>query len=157
MKLLILFCFTLAAVAIGGATDKPHRYVHDPALRDLPFSSAVFAGDTLYVAGHIGLDPSTRKPPERIEDEARVLLDSVQHVVEQAGLSMEDVVQVTVFCPDLSLYERFNAVYRSYFPPGRYPARAFIGSGPLLFGAHFEITAVAVKQPKAAKTAGKNQ
>jgi len=57
---------------------------------------------------------------------------------------MDDLVSVQVFCPDLSLYDKFNAVYRSYFTKD-FPARAFIGSGPLLRGAHFEAQAIAVK------------
>jgi enamine deaminase RidA (YjgF/YER057c/UK114 family) len=57
---------------------------------------------------------------------------------------MDDLVWVQVFCPDLALYDEFNAVYRTYFERG-FPARSFIGSGPLLFGSRFEINAIAVK------------
>ena len=57
---------------------------------------------------------------------------------------MDDLVSVTIYCTDLDLYDRFNAVYRSYFH-GHYPARAFIGVGRLVRGAHFEIAGVAAK------------
>ena len=57
---------------------------------------------------------------------------------------MDDLVSVTVYCTDLSLYDGFNAVYRGYFH-GQYPARAFIGVNQLVRGAHFEIAGVAVK------------
>jgi enamine deaminase RidA (YjgF/YER057c/UK114 family) len=57
---------------------------------------------------------------------------------------MQEVVSLTIFCPDLSLFDTFNRVYRTYFRPP-FPARAFIGSGPLLFGARFEIQGIAVK------------
>ncbi len=112
---------------------------------NLPFSDAVLAGDTLYVSGHIGVDMKTRKVPEKVEDEVRLLMDGLKWSIAQAGMTMDDVVNVTIYCPDMALFERFNAVYRTYFTPGRYPARAFLGSGPLIWGAHFEITAVAVR------------
>jgi enamine deaminase RidA (YjgF/YER057c/UK114 family) len=59
-------------------------------------------------------------------------------------MTMDDLVQLQVFCSDVSLWERFNAVYRTYFT-SRLPARAFLGSGTLLFGARFELQGVAVK------------
>jgi enamine deaminase RidA (YjgF/YER057c/UK114 family) len=59
-------------------------------------------------------------------------------------MSMDDLVSVQVFCTDLSLYDAFNGVYRTYFRRG-FPARAFIGSGPLLRGARFEINGVAAR------------
>ena len=60
-------------------------------------------------------------------------------------MTMDDLVYVTVYCPDLSLYDEFNRVYRTYFT-GEFPARAFVGSGPLLFGGHFEVQGIAVKR-----------
>ena len=57
---------------------------------------------------------------------------------------MGDLVQLQVFCSDVSLWERFNAVYRTFFT-GQLPPRAFLGSGTLLFGARFELQGVAVK------------
>ena len=57
--------------------------------------------------------------------------------------TMDDLVQVQVFCSDLSLYQDFNKLYASYFDGGA-PARAFVGSGPLLFEARFEINGIAV-------------
>ena len=126
------------------ATDK-RQYIPPPGgMGDLPFSNAVIAGNTVYLAGHIGFDPATRKLPDHIEEEARFVLDAVRDTLTRAGLAMQDIVSLTVFCPDPSLFDRFNAVYRTFFR-APFPARAFIGSGPLLFGAHFEIQAIAVK------------
>jgi 2-iminobutanoate/2-iminopropanoate deaminase len=114
-----------------------------PGVAKKPFSDAVRAGKTLYVSGRIGLDPSTGKPPEAAPDEAHALMENLKGVLDEAGTEMDDLVQVTVFSPDVSLYGIFNEVYLSYFE-GELPARAFIGSGPLLFGARFELTAIAV-------------
>jgi 2-iminobutanoate/2-iminopropanoate deaminase len=107
-----------------------------------PFSSGVLVGDTYYMAGHLGLDPATKKIPAEIEREIRLLMDGIRETLAKADLTLQDLVYVQIFCSDVSLFDRFNAVYRTYFQEP-FPARAFIGSGPLLFGAHFEIQAIA--------------
>jgi len=111
----------------------------------LPFSNGVLAGNTLYLAGVIGIDRTTNRPPDDLEKEIRMALDQMKTVLAEAGMTMDDLVSVQVFCPDLSLFPRFNEVYRTYFTKDL-PARAFIGSGPLLFGGHFEIQGIAVKR-----------
>ncbi len=110
----------------------------------LPFSDAVEVNGTLYLSGRIGLDPATGRPPADVNQEARILLDSVKAVLAEAGLTMDDLVYVQVFCPDVSLFEAFNQIYRGYFTK-ELPARAFVGSGPLLFGARFELQGIAVR------------
>jgi 2-iminobutanoate/2-iminopropanoate deaminase len=73
------------------------------------------------------------------------VLNNVQNVLKQAGMTMDDLVSVQIFCSDVAHYDAFNKVYRTYFKQ-EFPARAFIGSGKLLFGARFEIQAIAVKR-----------
>jgi 2-iminobutanoate/2-iminopropanoate deaminase len=111
----------------------------------MPFSNGVMVGDTFYMSGHIGFDPATKKPPADAEQEARLMLDAFRETLSRAKLGMDDLVFVQVFCSDVSLFDKFNAVYRTYFS-GEFPARAFLGSGPLLFGARFEIQGIAIKQ-----------
>jgi 2-iminobutanoate/2-iminopropanoate deaminase len=110
----------------------------------MPFSDAVQVGNMLYLSGRIGFKPGTMTPPEDPSEEARYLLDGVRLVLEHAGWKMSDLVQVQIFTPDVSLFDTFNRVYRTYFE-GDLPARAFLGSGPLLFGARFEIVAAAAR------------
>ena len=111
----------------------------------LPFSDAVWAGNTLYLSGHIGLDPKTGKPGATAREEAVLVMDAFRRTLEAAGLTMQDLVSVQVFCSDVNLFQEFNAVYATYFG-GEYPARAFLGSGKLLFGARFEVQGIAVKR-----------
>lgn len=119
------------------------RYINLPGRRgNLPFSDAVLAGDSLYISGRIGFRPGTTEVPQDPAEEARYLLDGIRAVLESAQMTMNDLVYVQIFCPDVSLFETFNAVYRGYFS-GEMPARAFLGSGPLLFGARFEMMAIA--------------
>jgi len=111
-----------------------------------PFSDAILSGNTLYLAGRLGLDPKTGKAPDKIEDEIKILLDSEKEVLAAAGMTMDDLVYVQVACTDLSLFEKFNPIYKSYFTTTDYPAREFIGAGSLLRGGHFELQAIAVKR-----------
>jgi 2-iminobutanoate/2-iminopropanoate deaminase len=114
-----------------------------PGMAQLPFSDAVRVGDTLYVAGRLGVDRATGKPPADPADEARAVMNDVRAVLAAAGMTPDDLVNVTIFAPDVSHFAAFNAVYVTYFS-GPLPARAFIGSGPLLFGCRFEVTGIAV-------------
>lgn len=109
-----------------------------------PFSGAVQVGNTLYLSGDIGIDEN-QKVPDTAEAEARRLLDNVQRTLQQAGMTMDDLVSVQVFCSDVEHYADFNKVYRTYFKR-EFPARAFIGSGRLLFNARFELQGIAVKR-----------
>ena len=66
-------------------------------------------------------------------------------ILGKAGMTMDDLVYVTIYCSDLTLYKTFNDVYRTRFKK-EFPARAFIGAGDLLFGMRFEIQGIAVKR-----------
>ncbi len=110
----------------------------------LPFSDAVMVGDTLYLSGRIGIDPATGVVPSDVEEELRLLFDGFVAVLAQADMTMDDLAWVQVFSPDLSLWERFNVAYVKYFSK-ELPARAFVGSGPLLKGGRFEMMGIAVK------------
>ncbi len=112
------------------------------------YSAAVEAGGTLYVSGTTdGRDPDTGKLPVDATTGAKVVLNNVKKTLEDAGYTMDDLTWVQVFASDLKDYADFNAVYRTYFK-GPLPARAFIGAGSLLGGAHFEVMGIAVKQSR---------
>lgn len=108
-----------------------------------PYSGAVMAGDTLYISGVLGLVDG--KVPDDPAVEARVAMDAIKKAVVAAGMTMDDLVMVQIYCSDVAHYGAFNGVYRTYFTK-EYPARAFIGAGDLLFDARFEILATAVKR-----------
>jgi len=138
--------FLLVLCVAAGAADR--KYIVKPRpeeLRNLPFSDAVLVGNTLYIAGHIGFDPKTGQPPASAEDEARLVMEGFKATVEAAGLTMDDVVSVQIFCTDLKLFDTFNGVYRTYFH-GDFPARAFIGTDKLLRGGRYEVMGIAVKK-----------
>ena len=122
------------------------RHINLPSRNiNAPFSDAVMVGNTVYLAGRLGLDPQTGKPPADPAVEARLLIEGFRDVLEQAGMTLNDMVSVQVFCSDVSLFDTWNQVYRAFFAQP-YPARAFVGSGPLLMGARFEMQGIAVKR-----------
>lgn len=144
--LLILSLLAAIAAGIPTAMADAKRHIVLPGRKDtLPYSDGVLVGDSLFLAGKIGIDPQTGKPPEDVEKEIRLLLDGMKTTLAAANMTMDDLVSVQVFCPDLSLYEKFNEIYRTYFSKN-FPARAFIGSGPLLRGGHFEAQGIAVRR-----------
>ncbi len=140
--LFLLLTFSIAASAVD------RKFIVNPRADDrkgLPFSEAVLVGNTLYIAGHIGLDPKTGLAPADAEAEAHLVMDGIKKTVEEAGLSMDDVVSMQIFCTDLKLYDTFNAVYKTYFH-GDFPARAFIGADKLLRNGHYEVLGIALKR-----------
>ncbi|MFT4888643.1 MAG: 2-iminobutanoate/2-iminopropanoate deaminase [Pseudohongiellaceae bacterium] len=144
--------FLLAALALTVFTsmsatsqERTHINPNHPSQPDVsPFSGAVLTDNTLYISGTLGLDEN-RQVPSDPAVEARNVLNGIKGQLEDAGMTMDDLTYVQIFCSDLSLYEVFNEVYRTFFTE-EFPARAFIGAGSLLFGAHFEIQAIAVKR-----------
>jgi 2-iminobutanoate/2-iminopropanoate deaminase len=143
MQRIVLLALLLLMSTSLQAGDR--KYIVASPQSNLPFSNGVLVGDTLYIAGHLGLEPQSGKPPADAEEEARLVLDAVKKTVEDGGMTMADIVMIQVHCPDLSLYSTFNKVYRTYFQEA-FPARAFLGSGKLLRDARFEVLGIAVRR-----------
>ena len=150
-SLFLLIGFFMGAALSGTAQNPPARRLFkasNPSLEKqglpVPYSDAALVGNTLYIAGRTGIDPKSGVIPQDPEQEIRFLLDSFKTALTKGGMTTDDVVKVQVHCPDLSLYNKFNALYLTYFSK-QLPPRAFLGSGPLLGGAHFEMLGVAVK------------
>lgn len=135
------------AVPHAVAAQQSRRYIDPRSAADttaLPFSAGVMVGNTLYIAGKIGRTPDG-KIPDTAEEEARLVLNDMKGTLEKAGMTMDDLVSVQIFCSDVKHYDAFNRVYRKYFTK-EFPARAFLGAGTLLFGARFEVQGIAVKR-----------
>ena len=121
------------------------RYINLPNRPSgLPFSDGVLVGDTLYISGRIGVDPATGEAPAEVESEIEFLFEGFQAVLREAGMNMDDLVWVQVYCPDVSLWQQFNLAYVRLFSR-EFPARAFLGSGGLLLKARFEMLGIAVR------------
>jgi len=90
-----------------------------------PYSQAIKVGNLLFVAGQIGLDPETGKLEEGIEKQTRRALDNVKAILEEAGYSLKDVVNVNVFLSKAEDFSKMNEIYKDYFPEDP-PARTTI-------------------------------
>ena len=140
----LIFATSVSVSALGQAS---RTYIEGRSGADEnlpPFSGAVLVGDTLYLAGALGIDENLDVPDDPA-DEARNVMNAIKRNVEAAGMTMDDIVSIQVFCTDLDLYQAFNDVYRTFFTQ-EYPARAFIGVGTLLFDARFEVQGIAIKR-----------
>jgi 2-iminobutanoate/2-iminopropanoate deaminase len=109
-----------------------------------PYSHGVQVGDTLYTSGQLGLDPATGSLQVGIEAQAVQALKNLKAVVEEAGMTLKDVVKTTVFLADMSDFPTINTIYGEYFQ-GETPARSCVQAAALPKGGLFEIEAVAVK------------
>ncbi|MEV4669885.1 RidA family protein [Microbacterium sp. LWO12-1.2] len=108
----------------------------------LPFSSAVWAGDLLFVSGQASVDESGAYVEDTFEGEFLRSISKLQEILSWAGLSMDDVVQVTAYLADESDRAEYNALYRGSFGVP-YPARTSIVCG--IANLKFELDAVAYR------------
>lgn len=114
-----------------------------PGDEGFPFSQAVLDGDLLYVAGQLAADDAGWVGPVSIEAETEAAMRRIGRILDAAGASFADVMRVGVFMVDLGQFEAMNAVYRTFFPIDRLPARTCVGVASLLENALIEIDCVA--------------
>ena len=108
-----------------------------------PYSQAIVAGNTIYVAGQGPFDPKTGKMPASFDEQAVQVFENIKAIVEGAGATLADVVKVNVYLADLANFAKMNEVYKRYFVED-YPARATVGT-QLLGGMGIEVECIAVK------------
>ena len=105
-----------------------------------PYSQAIELNGTLFISGQLPTDPATGEMPDGIEAQTRRSLDNLGYILEEAGLSFDDVVKTTVLLDDIGNFGAMNAVYAEYF---KGPARVCYQVAALPKGAKVEIDAVA--------------
>ena len=139
--------FALALVT-APATRAENTYLNSGKVLvgNFPFSEAVKVGNTLYLSGQIGLVPGTRNVIlGGIKEEGRQTMENVKTSLEAHGYSLSDVVKCTAMLADMTEWNAFNDVYRTYFQEGRYPARSAFGATGLAFNARVELECIASK------------
>ena len=110
-----------------------------------PFSPGIFAGDTLYLAGQVGRDSKTQKTPEAIEDETRVAMENVGHILTAAGLDYGHLVKCHVLLDEMDNYQPMNDSYAGFFPADYYPARTTLEIAGLAGGFRVEVSCIAFR------------
>ena len=108
-----------------------------------PYNQAIQVGNLVYTSGQIPIDPATGNFVEGgIKEQTRQSLLNVKAILEEAGLTMNDVIKTTVFMADMNDFSDMNAVYSEFFPEP-YPARSAVAVKTLPKGALVEIEVVA--------------
>ena len=108
------------------------------------YSQAIIAGDLVFTAGQIGMDPVTGKFVDGgFAEQACRVLENLQAIIEAAGSSMSQVVKVTCFLADINDFVALNEVYSAFFEQP-FPARSAFQVAHLPLGALIEIEAVAI-------------
>ncbi|HKV11090.1 MAG TPA: Rid family detoxifying hydrolase [Thermoanaerobaculia bacterium] len=109
------------------------------------YSQGIQVGNTVWVAGQLGMDPKTRElVPGGIGAETRQAITNCQAILEAAGFTLADVTQVQVLLADINDYAALNEVYVTFFPKDP-PARAAYAVAALPRGARVEILMTAAK------------
>ena len=137
--------FALALLGISTmAQAKGLQRIGEPMLgvQRLPFSSAVRAGDTVYLSGALGITPDG-KLGEGMEAQAKLAMDNLGAALKSVGLGWGDVAKCTVMLDDMKDWPAFNAVYVTYFPDKKFPARSAFGADGLALGALVEVECIA--------------
>ena len=108
-----------------------------------PYSQAIQVGNLVYTSGQIPVDPSTGMFVEGgIKEQTRQSLLNVKAILEEAGLTMSNVVKTTVFMADMNDFADMNEVYSEFFAEP-YPARSAVAVKTLPKGALIEIEVIA--------------
>lgn len=108
-----------------------------------PYSQAIRVGNLVYTSGQIPIEPATGKFAEGgIKEQTRQSLLNLKAILEEAGLTMANVIKTTVFMADMNDFADMNAVYAEFFTEP-YPARSAVAVKSLPKGALVEIEAVA--------------
>lgn len=108
-----------------------------------PYSTAVLQGGSCYLSGMIPVDPATGALASgEVAGQARQVFENMKTVLDELGLSMNDIVKTTVFLTDLGAFGAVNEIYAAYFGPD-YPARSCVQVSALPMGAQIEVEAVA--------------
>ena len=107
------------------------------------YSQAVKVGDTVYLSGQIGLDPTTMQMVEGIDAQIVQVFENLKAVAEASGGSLADVVKLTVFLTDLGHFAKVNETMAKYFSEP-FPARAAVGVASLPRAAQVEADGILV-------------
>lgn len=107
-----------------------------------PYSQAVKAGDFLFASGQLGINPATGKLPDGAAAQAEQSLKNVGAILQDAGVSYDDVVKTTVYLSNMNDFGAVNAVYASFLKK-TLPARSCVEIGKLPMNGDVEVEVVA--------------
>ncbi|TAI48544.1 RidA family protein [Flagellimonas allohymeniacidonis] len=111
-----------------------------------PYNQAVLIKDTLYISGQIPINPSTGSLVEgNIKEETRQSMENLKAILEEAGMTFENVMKTSIFIKDMHQFAEINEVYGSYFDAATAPARETVEVANLPKFVNVEISMIAIK------------
>ena len=144
-RFLIILAFLTVGSGVLAAQQPEFLQPYGPPTR--PFSPAVRVGNVLYLAGQVGVPSASAAAASvvsgGIEAETRQTMDNIKDVLEKTGSDLDHVVKCTVFMADMKEWDAMNAIYRTYFKNGKFPARSAFGANGLALNARVEIECIA--------------
>lgn len=110
-----------------------------------PYSLYREAGNLVFLAGQIGIDPEKGEMPETIEGQTEKVLENIKKILESINLKMENVIKTTIFLKDINDFPKVNEIYSKYFKEP-YPARTTVEVSCLPKNAKIEIEVIAYRK-----------
>ncbi|GGX26309.1 RidA family protein [Aquimarina muelleri] len=111
-----------------------------------PYNQAILSGNTLYTSGQIAINPETGELVlDTITKEAEQVMQNLKAVLDEAGMTFENVIKTTIFLNDMNNFSEVNAVYGAYFSDDTAPARETVAVAALPKFVNVEISVIAVK------------
>ena len=145
--LMMTMLFVASVGTVAGADRARIEFLNSGLVlpASLPFSEAVRVDGTLYLSGQVGVKPGTTQiVPGGMKAEARQTMENIRSSLSAHGYSMEDVVRCTIMLADMSDWNAFNEIYRTYFKE-HYPARSAFGVNGLALNARVEVECTAAR------------
>lgn len=111
-----------------------------------PYNQAVMVGNMLYTSGQIAINPTTGElKTGDIQEETRMVMENLKAILEEAGMTFENVFKTTIFISDMHNFAKINEVYGKYFNEATAPARETVEVANLPKFVNVEISVIAVK------------
>ena len=110
-----------------------------------PYSQATEVNGLIITSGQLPLDPATGAFPEGIKAQTQQSLTNVKVILEEAGVTMDNVLKTTVFLSDMNNFGAMNEVYATFFTEGQYPSRSAVEVARLPKDALVEIEVIAAR------------
>ncbi|QGM80244.1 RidA family protein [Otariodibacter oris] len=114
-----------------------------------PYVQAVDLGNLVFTSGQIPVDPKTGEVAAEIEKQTRQSLENIKAIITQAGLTVGDIVKMTIFLKDLNDFNKVNAEYEAFFIENKhetFPARSCVEVARLPKDVGIEIEAIALRK-----------
>jgi 2-iminobutanoate/2-iminopropanoate deaminase len=107
------------------------------------YSQCIQHNGILYLSGQLPIDPITKEIPESIEEQTDMALEKVSLILNEAGSSINKVLQMRIYISDITLWDKVNEKYSAFFKDHK-PVRCVIPTRNLHFGCLIEVEATAI-------------